>query len=646
MTKKPAQFDLNLSIGTKIMLVFFFIFTILICACSYHGLVTEKERIINSYAENIEQSETAITTAITLVSRGTMVLSSIYDTPMADALNQMAAAYAAVGNDPANMDLSLLRDRIQDDFSDEVQLYIIDEDNVIIDTTDMVHTGKDFSAFPAIAERLDTIREGTIYVGDPWEQSVLDPETVRKYAYLPTPDHRYILEIGLYNKQLSDPGTLSFSFGDVADRLESADNSIESVLIVDANGVFMEKSPAEMESWYASHPYLTMDEITTTTTRVLQTGEGIEKTFPNQKRLAHFFYIDPGHGTHMPSAHPYSALVIYSTEELSNSLSEILTQYLLILVGGIIFAAGMAYIVAYTLGRPIRMISEDVDEIAKGNLAHEIRHTKGFELRRLEDSIQIMVKRLGDDLNEIHKQKRDLDTELREKIEVERRLRNTNRKLSLLSSITRHDIINQLGVLGMYCDLMNDLTSHCPGLSDYISRINQTLTKIERQISFARDYESMGLEEPQFQFLTEVIENAIASIHAPYVRFSVATDGAEIRADKMLEKVFYNLFENAIRHGGEGLSEIVVTFAGTPGGDGHITVTDNGYGIALPKKEKIFKQGYGSNTGYGLFLVAEILMITNITIQECGKEGEGAWFEINVPQGSWRLRSDNDQKRQ
>ena len=225
---------------------------------------------------------------------------------------------------------------------------------------------------------------------------------------------------------------------------------------------------------------------------------------------------------------------------------------------------------------------------------------------------------------------------------MEKRLLNANRKLSLLSTITRHDILNQLAALGMYCDLMEELTDHCPGLSDYIMRMEQTLKKIERQLTFARDYESMGLEEPRFQLLTDVVADALISIHSPYLKFTVDTDQAEICADPMFEKVFYNLFENAIRHGGDKLSEITVSFTGTPEQTGQITVTDNGDGVAEPKKKKIFHQGYGSNTGYGLFLVAEILAITGITIRECGIEGEGARFEIIVPPGGWRLYTEDD----
>jgi signal transduction histidine kinase len=63
---------------------------------------------------------------------------------------------------------------------------------------------------------------------------------------------------------------------------------------------------------------------------------------------------------------------------------------------------------------------------------------------------------------------------------------------------------------------------------------------------------------------------------------------------------------------------------------------DDGVGIPSEEKDKIFKRGYGKNTGYGLFLIREILSITGLSIQESGIPGEGARFEIHVPEGSYR----------
>jgi signal transduction histidine kinase len=67
-----------------------------------------------------------------------------------------------------------------------------------------------------------------------------------------------------------------------------------------------------------------------------------------------------------------------------------------------------------------------------------------------------------------------------------------------------------------------------------------------------------------------------------------------------------------------------------------VIVEDNGIGIPLAEKEKIFTRGYGKNTGLGLFLAKEILAITGIAIRETGIPGEGARFEILVPGGSVR----------
>jgi len=55
------------------------------------------------------------------------------------------------------------------------------------------------------------------------------------------------------------------------------------------------------------------------------------------------------------------------------------------------------------------------------------------------------------------------------------------------------------------------------------------------------------------------------------------------------------------------------------------------------EKEKIFQKGYGKKTSFGLFLAREILALTGIKILEKGKEGEGARFELLVPEGAYRF---------
>jgi len=104
----------------------------------------------------------------------------------------------------------------------------------------------------------------------------------------------------------------------------------------------------------------------------------------------------------------------------------------------------------------------------------------------------------------------------------------------------------------------------------------------------------------------------------------------------MLEKVFYNLFENAVKYGGDNLSSIAVS--SRPAGDSLIIIVgDDGCGISEADKARLFERGFGKNTGLGLFLSREILAITDITITETGRPGHGAQFEIHVPCGKFRF---------
>lgn len=115
--------------------------------------------------------------------------------------------------------------------------------------------------------------------------------------------------------------------------------------------------------------------------------------------------------------------------------------------------------------------------------------------------------------------------------------------------------------------------------------------------------------------------------------------GLEIFADPLLERVFYNLLDNTIRHS-KRATFISLSCQERPKGLA-ILWEDDGTGIPDTEKEEIFERGFGKNTGLGLFLVREILAITGISIRETGTAGQGAKFEIIVPAGTYRFDKDN-----
>jgi len=218
--------------------------------------------------------------------------------------------------------------------------------------------------------------------------------------------------------------------------------------------------------------------------------------------------------------------------------------------------------------------------------------------------------------------------DITERRRTEQVIREQNQKINLLTSITRHDVANQVSILKGYAQIAR-MKGPSPDIDELLEKIDTAGSAIARQIEFTRTYQDLGLQAPRWVEIRELVERQ----KRESVMVSCSCDVA-IFADPMLEKVFFNLFDNAVRHG-DHVTSIAVS-CDRDGDNLVITVKDDGIGIPADLKEKIFEKGFGKHTGFGLFLAREILSITDMTIRETGVPGEGARFEIVVPEGVWR----------
>ncbi len=218
---------------------------------------------------------------------------------------------------------------------------------------------------------------------------------------------------------------------------------------------------------------------------------------------------------------------------------------------------------------------------------------------------------------------------------AEEALASANKKLNLLSSVTRHDINNQLMSANGFLELLHRKVTD-PTLEDYFTRIIKANSRISAIIQFSREYEQIGIKAPVWLDTRTLVDTAAKQ--APLGKVIVKNDlpeRAEMFVDPLIEKMFYNLIDNAVRHGGKIRT---IRFSVEESGDDHLIVCeDDGDGIVAVEKEKIFERGFGKNTGLGLALSREILDITGITIKETGEPGKGARFEMMVPKGAWRM---------
>ena len=250
------------------------------------------------------------------------------------------------------------------------------------------------------------------------------------------------------------------------------------------------------------------------------------------------------------------------------------------------------------------------------------------QMRGYYDQIAEQNRELSDANEEMHTLNAQLE-------ESERAFQTANKKLNLLSSVTRHDIKNQLMGLMAFIELSKEKSTD-PELLHFIEREDSAAQAIRRQIEFTKDYEELGVRAPVWQDIGEHVGALCTLLPPGEIEVSVDVKGLEIFADPLLEKVFENLIDNSRRHG-ERVRHISFSSMQYSQDSLAIVYEDDGIGVHEADKERIFEEGFGKNTGLGLFLTREILGITGLSIKESGVYGKGVRFEILVPKGKFRF---------
>ena len=130
-------------------------------------------------------------------------------------------------------------------------------------------------------------------------------------------------------------------------------------------------------------------------------------------------------------------------------------------------------------------------------------------------------------------------------------LATANRKLNLLSSITRHDINNQLTVQMGYLSILEKKQPDATH-NEYFQKVSNAAKRISAMVQFTKEYEEIGVHAPTWQDCRTLVDTA--SKQAPLGKILVKNDlpsGVEVFADPLVVKVFYNLMDNAVRYGGK-----------------------------------------------------------------------------------------------
>ena len=319
------------------------------------------------------QTEDDLIEALNLVDSGFKLYDNSLNRQMKENFVVFLEEYNRSGMDPEKMDLEKVREQL----GSNIDLYIINESGVIQYTTYKPELGLDFSTVPYFFDYLTRIRQSEGFFPD---RVVRETATgkLRKFAYMPTPDHRYVLELGLTGEELIKEHS-SLQYKDVINRIASHNPYLQQVRIFNTKGNFIGNEN------YTRDP--TVDPILSNVTRERKNIQVINITTGNTIQYLFIDLKDPDYGSD-PSL---IVEITYNNQLIHDALNRLLLTRLLIALTALLLGFVAVLMVTRYLTRPIREIVEDVDRIAKGDLDHKIRTSTVEEFQTLEKSINAMV---------------------------------------------------------------------------------------------------------------------------------------------------------------------------------------------------------------------------------------------------------------
>lgn len=610
------------------MIIFSLLFIIIIGILSVfqYNFVADDQN--SRFYREISDQSAYLNHTVTILFEGLKLYDSRYDYEMEIVLSAISDSYVSSGSDIHSLNLTDWKEKNSPFFKGTIDLYVLNSSNIVEMTTYPPDLGLDFKKFPQFSKNLDIIREGDRFQADQWVDSVNTPGYYRKYAYLPTPDHRNILEIGLHSDEFSKMRKEVFSYHILGSKIRENNPNLLAITFFNKNLDIIDERKDLAGSEFLVTKFIPADELNSTIRQVFASKKS-HRTQKNPYIIEYQYFSVRKDLTPSSTEMHLVAVMVYSREKVDSSLRDYLIIHLVITGFAIILGLIFAMYISRFISLPLEIIIADIEQIARGDYHHQIRKTAGSDIDRLGSSVEVMVHTILEDIENIQKANLDIATELDRRKTAEQALIIANNKLNKLSTITRHDILNQVTSIRAYAYLAGQ-TDDSEEISRYMERIQKQSRVIEDMIAFSRDYHALGINESSWQNLKKVIQDSVIVPFGDKISLTEEGTDVEILADPLLIKVFFNLADNSLSHGGPGGEKIHISFS-SEGGAGKITFRDEGSGVPDDEKEVIFTQGYGTKTGLGLFLIREILAISGISITETGRYGEGVCFEILIP---------------
>jgi len=333
--------------------------------------------------------------------------------------------------------------------------------------------------------------------------------------------------------------------------------------------------------------------------------------------------------THYPDSR-WTVGVTLPVSDLFENVQSIRRAIISLVVGGILLASLLSYLIAMTIVRPLTRLKQGIERIASGDLDHKVAINDPDIAAALARSYNQMAASLNQSTRELKQTYEALAQK---------------KKLAAVGQMTAgiaHEIKNPLGIIQGAAQvtanpdrpkMMREQAARF--IMDEVERLNHTLTVF---LDFAKP------PSPRFTAVDPVmaVRNILDTLELQYPchRFILTPSGdiPLIRADAdQLRQIFLNLFINGIQAMPEnGSLEVRMSSNALDTGRPQVTIKiiDQGTGISQEQLQTIFDPFVSfrdQGIGLGLSVVSQIMKIHGGDIDVDSTPGRGSRFILNFP---------------
>ncbi|HOL40741.1 MAG TPA: ATP-binding protein [Methanospirillum sp.] len=399
--RKPGRIPhIRFSFPVLVMIILTTIFIVLIVLMSYITFQQTTQHLSDTWDNEVRHNEHHLKSSLQLINQGLLLFDHTFDASMKKQFAVFLDAYNQSDGNLSNINLSEIKSRFSPDVIDIADLYIINETGIVVDATYAGDIGLDFKKWPAVYKDINRIRNGSTFEADRAVYGFNSAKNSRKFAYYPTPDHRFLLEISYLISGFTEDRR-NFSYANVMRAFVNEKPNIRSITLYDS-----------MYRTLWSNSVTKTYSDPETIRQVQNTFKGAERiriSDPSNFSEVFYYFIDiSDESTVSGNMLDMVARIDYDTTTLHKHLNSIWFFHVLVALIAGLLGVFIAYLLAYHITRPIHRIIDDINRIAHGDLNHRVSYSGSPEFSELETSLNLLITHLNDLISNLQEKEHHL----------------------------------------------------------------------------------------------------------------------------------------------------------------------------------------------------------------------------------------------